>query len=44
MAAEKAKRFAGCKELFAALSEYLDEELPPGDFLAFYFLLDACCC
>ena len=31
MAAEKAKRFAGCKELFAALSEYLDEELPPGD-------------
>ena len=26
--------YADCKELFAALSQYLDKELPPGDCAA----------
>jgi anti-sigma factor (TIGR02949 family) len=30
MRPESGKPFQDCKELFALLSEYLDEELPPG--------------
>ena len=31
MASADVKRFSGCKEMFAALSEYLDAELASGD-------------
>jgi len=32
--AEKLSSYSNCKDLFAALSEYLDAELPPGDCAA----------